>query len=117
MAEGGNVRSRDHFHASPFLWSLDPIPFSCNYATAVPAVAGTIVAAELRAGGAYGIVLLELSIFKPLAALNRGAVGFRRGEVFALVRSIPKTAKFRGVEVSDNFAIHKGWGLARDASP
>ena len=52
LVEGGTARSRDHFRASPFLWSLDPTPSSCNYTTTVLAVAGTVMAAELRAGGA-----------------------------------------------------------------
>ena len=63
------------------------------------------------------MVLLELSIFKLLAVLNREAASFWRGEVFALGRSIAEAAKFRGVEVSDYFVICKRWGLAGEASP
>ena len=62
------VRSHVHFHASSFLWSIDPIASGFQYAPPELALAGVMVSAKLQTIRCPEMALLEASVFKFLAA-------------------------------------------------
>ena len=87
--EEGVIRSDDHFHASSFLRSLDPLLTSFRYTREELTIAAVAVTAGLQTSRA--------SIFQLPAALTVVAVGFWQGKVMRFASFVAKASRLSGV--------------------